>query len=101
AAACGLACLIAGALLEPLARRRAVPFSAAGFASVVALIPGLYVFRATSGLVGLVSAPPETAPAILTTAAQDGATAITMMAAMVVGLFVPERIASLLEAGRR
>lgn len=95
AVAGGIACLIAGTLLAPLARWRNVPFAAAGFAAVVALIPGLYVFRATSGLMELVSASADTAPAILTTTAQDAATAILMMAAMVVGLFVPERMMSL------
>ena len=51
------ACLIAGVLLVPIAHHLRISFAAIGFASVVALIPGVYVFRMLSGVVQFASSP--------------------------------------------
>ncbi len=48
-AAALLACLIVGSVTTPLADRMRMPFAAVAFASVVALIPGVYVFRMAGG----------------------------------------------------
>ena len=48
-----IACLVVGVILVPIAHIRRIPFAAVGFASVVALVPGLYVFRTLAGLMQL------------------------------------------------
>ena len=85
-----LACLVAGGLLTPVCRSRHIPFAGAGFAAVVALVPGVYLFRATAGTLSLVGK--SHAKAALEATASDLATAIVIVLAMAVGLVVPHRI---------
>ena len=85
-----LACLVVGGLLTPVCRSRHIPFAGAGFAAVVALVPGVYLFRATAGTLSLVGK--SHAEAALEATASDLATAIVIVLAMAVGLVVPHRI---------
>ena len=81
-----LSTLIAGVLLIPVSHRLRIPFAAIGFASVVALVPGVYLFRMLSGLVQFASSP---TPELLTVLAADGSVAALIVAAMATGLAVP------------
>lgn len=85
-----LACLFVGAALAPVARARHIPFAGIGFAAVVSLVPGVFVFRA----VDVLSALPFTAEnhAVLMGAAVDGITAVLVVIAMAVGLAVPMHV---------
>ena len=56
-----LACLIVGVVITPLADRMRMPFAAVAFASVVALIPGVYIFHMAEGFVQLIEAGAATA----------------------------------------
>jgi uncharacterized membrane protein YjjP (DUF1212 family) len=86
AAAAFCACLVVGAILTPVAYRLRMPFAAIGFAAVVALVPGLYVFRMLGGLVAL---PSNASPDLLTATVSDGATTALVVAGMAVGLAIP------------
>jgi uncharacterized membrane protein YjjB (DUF3815 family) len=84
-----VACLLIGLVLTPVARRFQMPFTAIGFASVVSLIPGVYLFRMMSGLQQLASNSNTTLQLLGGTIA-DGLVAITIIFAMSFGLIVPK-----------
>lgn len=85
-----IACLVVGTLVTPLANRRHWPFAAVAFASVVSLIPGVFLFRMASGLVELMSLRHPTSSDLLVTIFADGTTAALILLAMAFGLVVPK-----------
>ena len=50
-------CLLVGAILVPVSHRMRIPFAGIGFAAVVALVPGVYVFRTLAGFIEFAGAP--------------------------------------------
>jgi uncharacterized membrane protein YjjP (DUF1212 family) len=85
-----VACLFVGIVTTPIADRLRLPFAAFGFASVVSLIPGVFLFRMGGGLVELAALGAKAPPDLLPTTIADGSTAILIMLSMAFGLIFPK-----------
>ena len=66
------ACLVVGIIITPLADRLRLPFAALAFASVVSLIPGVFLFRMAGGLVDLATLSEKASVDVLLNTIADG-----------------------------
>jgi len=85
-----IACLIVGIVITPIADRLRLPFAAFAFASVVSLIPGVYLFRMAGGFVDLVTLGDKASVDMLLNTIADGTTAMLIILAMAIGLILPK-----------
>jgi len=85
-----VACLVVGTFITPIADRLRLPFAAFGFASVVSLIPGVFLFRMAGGLVELIAQGDRASPELLVGTIADGMTAALIFLAMTFGLIAPK-----------
>jgi uncharacterized membrane protein YjjP (DUF1212 family) len=96
-----VACLVVGTIVTPVADRLRLPFAAFGFASVVSLIPGVYLFRMAGGLVALMAPGEKASPDLLLGIVTDGVTALLILLAMAIGLIAPKLLLERRAAGSR
>jgi uncharacterized membrane protein YjjB (DUF3815 family) len=85
-----VACFVVGIVATPIADRMRLPFAAFGFASVVSLIPGVFLFRMAGGLVELIAPGNRASPELLLSTVADGMTATLIFVAMTLGLIAPK-----------
>jgi uncharacterized membrane protein YjjP (DUF1212 family) len=86
-----VACVAVAFILTPVSRRTHMPFAAVGFASVVSMMPGVYLFRMTSGLLQIADGS-QTTLELLSTTTADAMTASVIILAMSCGLVVPKLV---------
>jgi uncharacterized membrane protein YjjP (DUF1212 family) len=87
-----VSCLFVGIVMSLYAERAHLPYAGCAFASVVALIPGSYIFRMADSLFAATSQRLDAAVPLLADAAQDGTTAFATFIAMAGGLLLPRLV---------
>jgi uncharacterized membrane protein YjjP (DUF1212 family) len=85
-----VACVIVSLMITPIAERLRLPFAGIAFASVVSLIPGVFLFRMGGGLLALIALGAKAPAGLLQDVIVDGATAFVVMLAMAFGLIIPK-----------
>src|SRR5229473_1853481 len=93
-----VACLLVGGILAPVARRWRMPFAAIGFASVVSMMPGIFLFRMASGLMQLANDSNANFDLLRATVA-DAMTTIAIILAMSFGVVAPKMIIDRVRGG--
>jgi len=84
-----IACLVVGVIITPIADHMRLPFAGVAFASVVSLIPGVFLFRMAGGMVDLVTLGARAPQELLVQIVTDGTTALLIILAMAFGLILP------------
>jgi uncharacterized membrane protein YjjB (DUF3815 family) len=84
-----LACLLVGAVISPVADRLRLPFAGLAFASVVSLIPGVFLFRMAGGLVELLQQGAAAQADLVGTVIADAGNALLIMMAITLGVILP------------
>jgi uncharacterized membrane protein YjjB (DUF3815 family) len=85
-----VACLIVSVIVAPIVERLRLPFAGLAFASVVSLVPGVFLFQMGGGLLTLVALGAKGPAGLLQDVIVDGATAFVVVLAMAFGLIIPK-----------
>jgi uncharacterized membrane protein YjjP (DUF1212 family) len=85
-----VACLLVGVVITPIADQMRLPFAGLAFASVVSLIPGVFLFRMAGGMVDIVTLGAKAPQELFVQVIIDGTTAVLIILAMSFGLILPK-----------
>ena len=85
-----VACLIAGCAMTLISRWLKLPFAALAFASVVSMMPGIFVFKFASGLIDVYVAGEHATLQMLSTVVSLGTATLMVVLVMTIGLIVPK-----------
>jgi uncharacterized membrane protein YjjP (DUF1212 family) len=85
-----IACLVVGVIITPIADRLQLPFAGVAFASVVSLIPGVFLFRMAGGMVEFATLGTQASQQLLFQVFADVTTAVLIILAMSFGLIIPK-----------
>jgi uncharacterized membrane protein YjjP (DUF1212 family) len=85
-----VACFVVGIIMTPIANRLRLPFAGVAFASVVSLIPGVFLFRMAAGMVEIVMLDQRAPRELFLQVTSDGMTALLIVLAMAFGLILPK-----------
>jgi len=86
------ACLVAGVTMTLLAHRLKLPFAALAFASVVSMMPGIFVFKLAASLVDIYNAANQATLAMLLAAVSNATGALMIVLVMTLGLIMPKML---------
>ena len=98
--AVAVASFVAGSALVPVAKRFHLPFAGIGFASVVSMLPGIFLFPMSSDLVAIAQRGTASTPALIQGSVVDGTTAILVVLGMALGLLCPKSLSDALRHRR-
>jgi len=84
-----VACALAGTLGTLVARRYHAPFAAVAFAAVVSMIPGIFMFRAASGMIEILQREASAPGTLIAATLGDATRAAVVVLAMGIGLVTP------------
>jgi uncharacterized membrane protein YjjB (DUF3815 family) len=84
--------MIAGSIMTLLSRALKLPFAALAFASVVSMMPGIFIFKFAAALVDIYSAGLNATLVMLLAAVSNGTGALMIVLAMTFGLIVPKML---------
>jgi uncharacterized membrane protein YjjP (DUF1212 family) len=87
-----IACMIAGTAMTLLSRALKLPFAALAFASVVSMMPGIFIFKFADGLINIYLAGNTATLAMLTEMIGNGIAALLIVLLMTFGLIVPKML---------
>lgn len=87
-----LSCLLVGTIIAPIADRLRLPFAGLAFASVVSLIPGVFLFRTAGGLVELLRPGAAAQGDLVGAVIVDAGNALLIMMAITVGVILPKMV---------
>ena len=87
-----IACLIAGTTMTLLSRALKLPFAALAFASVVSMMPGIFIFKFADGLINIYLAGNTATLTMLTEMIGHGIAALLIVLLMTFGLIVPKML---------
>jgi uncharacterized membrane protein YjjP (DUF1212 family) len=87
-----IACLIAGTAMTLLSRALKLPFAALAFASVVSMMPGIFIFKFADGLINIYLAGNAATLSMLTEMIGHGIAALLIVLLMTFGLIIPKML---------